>query len=343
MQRENLSELGILFEKLEKNTIQCVACAHRCVIKSGKSGICKIRYNKEGVLYVPKNYVAALQVDPIEKKPFFHVLPGSEALSFGMLGCDFHCEFCQNWQISQAFRDPRAEREPQKMTVMSMLQLAEQYRTATIVSTYNEPLITSEWAVDIFTAAHHQGYKTGYVSNGFSTPEVLDYLQPHIDFYKVDLKTFQESEYKALGGKLEPVLTTIKELVKRKIWVEVVTLVIPDINDSREELVQIAEFLKSVDKSIPWHVTAYHPDYKMFNHGSTPPSKLIEAVEIGKEMGLDYVYAGNRPGMVKDYESTYCPNCGELLVKRNAYNVSSVHIVDGKCPACGLQIPGIWH
>lgn len=327
---------------LDQNAVQCFACAHRCKIREGNVGICKVRFNENGRLKVPHGYVGALQVDPIEKKPFFHAFPGSLALSFGMLGCDFKCSFCQNWDISQTLRDENAGRLPNKISAEQIVNRAKTFEARSIVSTYNEPLITSEWAVDIFKLARSKDFVTGYVSNGNATQEVLDYLEPHIDMYKIDLKTFSEREYRKLGGKLEAVLETIESLYKRGIWIEIVTLVIPGYNDSKEELTQMAEFISSLSTDIPWHLTGFHPDYKMQDRSWTSSKTLINAVNIAEEVGLNYIYAGNRPGMVESYENTRCSKCKKTVVNRKNFRITGYHLVNGRCKFCNNSIPGLW-
>ena len=332
---------GELYEKLENNAVRCFACGHRCKILDGLKGICKVRYNEAGTLMVPRGYVAALQVDPIEKKPFFHAYPGALALSFGMLGCDYHCGYCQNWVTSQALRDPMAIAPPRDVEPAGLVRLAKQHGAKVITSTYNEPLITSEWAVEVFKEAKREGLVCSYVSNGNGTPEVLEYIAPYVTLYKVDLKGFDDRHYRDLGGVLQPVLDTIKGLKQRGIWVEVVTLVVPGFNDSDEELTKVAEFLAGVDPDIPWHITAYHEDYKM-NNPSTRASHLLRAYEIGKRAGLRYIYPGNIPGGFGDKEGTHCPRCNALVIGRTGFRVTSYRLADGKCPECATAIPGVW-
>ncbi len=331
-----------LCESLPEKALRCVACGHRCYLPDGKTGICKVRFNRDGVLYAPRGYVAALQCDPVEKKPFFHARPGALALSFGMLGCDYHCGYCQNWITSQALRDPVAGVAPRFCSAEQLVQLALDEGAEIIASTYNEPLITSEWAVEVFKVAKARGLTTAYVSNGNATPEVLDYLRPWVDLYKVDLKGFNDKQYRKLGGMLETVRDTIRRLVTMGFWVEVVTLVVPGFNDSDGELVQIADFLASVSTDIPWHVTAFHPDYKMTDHDLTTSETLLQAAAAGRAAGLRYVYAGNLPGDVGGYENTYCPSCGAIVVERRGYRIRAVHLDDGHCAACHAVIPGRW-
>ena len=552
---------GELYEKLPNGRVRCFACGHRCLIPPGFDGVCRVRFNEGGVLKVPWGYVGALQLDPVEKKPFFHALPGSRALSFGMLGCDYHCGYCftgdtvvvtdegpttfaelfascarteqrpdaelafsedrrvvaasgrwrplrgvvrhhyrgelvtirpfylpplrctpdhriyattdpalppvpvragdlsvrhylsvprriaaeltyragwdlpaeerelvaaasavgqtsraigqplgkdvsfsrhvrgeiarglgevvrramptadnylvplrgvdvepydgdvynmevadehtylagffavsncQNWVTSQALRDPSALARPQEITPAELVRLAGEHQARIVTSTYNEPLITSEWAVAVFREARQAGLVCSYVSNGNGTPEVLDYIKPWVSLYKVDLKSFRDGHYRELGGTLERVLWTIRALHDMGFWVEIVTLVIPGFNDSDEELRDIARFLVSVSPDIPWHVTAFHGDYKMTAPENTREASLLRAADIGAAAGLRFVYAGNLPGQVGRWENTYCPGCGELLIERYGFRVLRNRVADGHCPKCARAIPGFW-
>lgn len=333
---------GELYKKLENDWVLCYACGHRCKIKPGRDGVCRVRFNKDGKLYVPYGYTAGVQLDPIEKKPFFHAFPGANALSFGMLGCDYHCSYCQNWLTSQSLRDPAANALPEFVGPEKIVELALVYKSPVLVSTYNEPLITSEWAVEILKLARVYGIHGAYVSNGNATPEVLDFIRPYVDLYKVDLKGFDDKRYRQLGGRLEVVLNAIRLLKEKGFWVEVVTLVVPGFNDSEAELKNIARFIASVSQEIPWHVTAFHQDYRMLGNSNTTARMLSKTASIGKEAGLDFVYAGNLPGMVENLENTYCPSCGILLVEREGFRVLRNTIVDGCCPKCARKIPGVW-
>jgi len=334
---------GELYEKLDNDKLRCYACAHRCVIFPGQRGICKVRFNEGGTLRVPFGYAAGVQSDPVEKKPFFHAMPGSNALTFGMLGCDFHCGYCQNWVTSQALRDDAAGVSPNHFSAESLVQTAQRTDARLVVSSYNEPLITAEWSQEIFKQAKKAGLVTGFVSNGNATPEALDYIKPYTDCYKVDLKSMRQKNYRELGGQLKHVLWTIEELHKRGFWLEVLTLVIPGFNDSNDELWEAARFVAGISPEIPWHVTAFHRDYKMTEPDNTTSDMLIRAAEIGVEAGLQFVYAGNRPGQVGNWENTYCPQCNTLLIERHGYIILSYHLTDeGKCPQCQHPIPGIW-
>lgn len=337
---------GELYQRREDGSVRCVACGHRCLIRPGRRGICKVRFNRNGTLYVPWGYVAALQVDPIEKKPFFHVWPGSDALTFGMLGCDFHCAYCQNWLTSQALRDPASDVSVnfiRDISAQELVQLAVRTGARAVVSSYNEPLITSEWAVEIFRLARRHGLLTAYVSNGNVTQEVLEYLRPHTHAYKIDLKTMNDRNYRKLGGVLQRVLDAIRLTYAMGFWVEVVTLVVPGFNDSEQELREAARFIASVSPDIPWHVTAFHPDYKMTEVPATSVRTLVRAAEIGREEGLRFVYAGNLPGRVGPFEHTWCPQCNTLLIERMGYVVLQYRLTpEGTCPKCGTAIPGLW-
>jgi pyruvate formate lyase activating enzyme len=343
---ELLSQLtveGTLYEKLPDNAVRCYACGHRCLIREGREGICKVRFNRGGKLYVPHGYVAALQVDPTEKKPFFHILPGSSTLTFGMLGCDLHCGYCQNWLTSQTLRDDEAGVAPQLVTPEQMVSIGKRYGAQLFGSSYNEPLITAEWAVDIFKAATQAGFRCVYISNGNATPEVLDYLQPYLTGYKIDLKSMNDKSYRQLGTTLNNVLDGIKLVHDHGLWTEIVTLVIPGFNDSNDELWDAARFIASISPDIPWHVTAFHKDYKMLEPDNTTADDLIRAAEIGAEAGLHYVYAGNLPGRTRSFENTYCPACNELLVERVGYRIRVNKLAGrGTCPKCNTPIPGVW-
>lgn len=343
---DQLTIEGTLYETLPGAEVRCYACGHRCLIRDGRRGICQVRFNRGGRLYVPWGYVAALQADPIEKKPFYHLQPGSEALTFGMLGCDFHCGYCQNWLTSQAMRDPESDISIQlvrKTTPEQMVAYARRAGASVVASSYNEPLITSEWAVDIFKQAQAAGFKCAFISNGNATPQALEMLRPYLVAYKIDLKTMQAKHYRKLGGVLENVLESIRLAHDLGLWVEVVTLVVPGFNDSNEELMDAARYIRSVSADIPWHVTAFHPDYKMTDPPPTSVRTLLRAAEIGQEAGLNFVYAGNLPGRVNEYENTLCPGCGELLIQRSGYVIQGYHITPrGTCPRCNTAIPGIW-
>ena len=332
-----------LYERLPDNELRCYACGHRCLIRDDRRGICKVRFNKDGTLYVPWGYVAALQCDPTEKKPFYHLLPGSNTLTFGMLGCDYHCPYCQNWLTSQALRDPAAGARPELVTPEGLVGLALESGAQVVGSSYNEPLITAEWAVAIFEKAKAAGLKTCFISNGNATEQVLTYLRPWCDGYKIDLKAMSQKNYRYLGGVLEHVLETIQMVHAMGFWMEVVTLIVPGWNDSEEELQKAAEFLVAISPDIPWHITAFHKDYQMTDPDNTPSDTLLRAARIGQAVGLRYVYAGNLPGRVGKYENTYCPTCKDPLIARVGFLVTANRLTpSGTCPSCDTKIPGIW-
>ncbi len=337
------TRVGELYEPCDGERVRCYACGHCCKIPKGGAGVCKVRFNRDGSLMVPWGYVSGLHCDPIEKKPFFHAFPGGSAYSFGMLGCDLHCSFCQNWITSQALRDPEAVASAFEITPAEMVHDALLQGADAIVSTYNEPLITTEWAVAIFRQAKKAGLATGYVSNGNAAPQVLDYLLPWLDLFKIDLKSFDDRRYRELGGRLQPILDTIAAVHRRGTWMEIVTLLVPGFNDSREELSGLAAFLASISPDIPWHVTAFHPDYKSAATPRTTTEMLLQAVEIGRRAGLRFVYAGNVPGAVGDLENTRCPSCGKVLIRRSGFSVRENHLTPaGTCPGCNCVISGRW-
>jgi pyruvate formate lyase activating enzyme len=343
---ERLRELtrggGLMVEE-GGGKVRCVACGHRCLLREGRRGICKVRYVEGGELRVPRGYVAALQCDPVEKKPFFHVLPGSLALTFGMLGCDFHCGYCQNWVTSQALRDPLAVGPFREVSAEELVGKAGAMGARLVVSSYNEPLITLEWAEEVFAAARGAGLACAFVSNGNATPEALDRIGPYLTAYKVDLKSFRQERYRELGGVLEHVKWTIGELVRRGIWCEVVTLVVPGFNDDLGELGEMAAFLAGVSVDLPWHLTGFQPQYRMSEREATEPDLLEQAAELGRAAGLRHVYVGNRPGQVGGWEDSHCGGCGEVVVRRRGFEVLEMRLgAGGVCGSCGAKMPGVW-
>lgn len=345
-QIKRLTKPSELCEHLPDRRIRCLACAHRCTLQEGRSGVCGLRFIQDSALMVPSGYVACAQVDPIEKKPFSHFLPGSQVLTFGMLGCNFRCEFCQNWETSQALSDKQIKTEwlaVKEIPAEHLIKTAVNSGAASIASSYNEPFITVEWAAEIFKLAKAAGLKTAFVSNGFASPESLAFIRPWLDGLKVDLKSMQDERYRQMGGRLQPVLDTIANAHQMGLWVEVVTLVIPGFNDSNEELWETGRFLTSISADIPWHVTAYHPDYKMQDAPPTSSDTLQRAAEIGQEAGLHFVYAGNLPGKVGSLEDTHCPGCGKAVIKRRGYWILENRLTtEGVCPDCNIPVKGVW-
>ncbi|MCX8108560.1 MAG: AmmeMemoRadiSam system radical SAM enzyme [Verrucomicrobiae bacterium] len=335
--------VGVLFREEPDGRVRCFACGHRCRIAPGRRGICKVRFNDQGKLKVPFGYVAGAACDPIEKKPFFHVYPGSSALTFGMIGCNFHCAYCQNWISSQALRDKTPPAEIHPIKADRLVEAARRCRARSVVSSYNEPFITAEWAGAVFDSATNAGLLCAMVSNGYGTPELLDYLSKWLKALKIDLKCYNDRQYRYLGGTLGVVTDTIQRAHKKGLWIEIVTLLVPGLNDDPQELRDLTQFIAGVSPDIPWHVTAFHPDYKLTKPRATRPSDLLRAVEIGASSGLRFVYAGNLPGSTGEWENTRCPGCGATLIERTGFTVYANRLdADGKCPRCKRVIPGIW-
>ncbi len=324
-------------EEPEKSRIVCLLCRHYCKMKEGQVGICGVNKNVEGSLKtLVYGHPSALNVDPIEKKPIYHMLPGSSALSFGTVGCNFKCPFCQNWQISQETKvNEEVYVSPQKM-----VDLAIEHGAASIAYTYNEPTIFYPYAKDIGTIAKEKGLKNIFVSNGFESPEVIEDMAGWLDAANIDLKSWDEGYYKkVLKGGLEAVKDTLRLMVKEGIWVEVTTLLIEGENDSDKDLEEMAEFIANdLGRHVPWHLSAFHPDYKMKDHEWTGIDTLMRAKSIGEKAGLYYVYLGNVPV----HGDTHCPGCGELLIDRTGYNVTVNNLKDGRCPKCDRKIEGVW-
>lgn len=318
-----------LYRKLEKGMVQCLACEWKCKILEGKTGVCGVRKNEKGRLYLlVYGKPVAVNVDPIEKKPLYHFLPGSKILSIGTVGCNLKCGFCQNWEISQNREVFGESISPEKI-----VSLAVRSKIPSIAFTYNEPTIWTEYAVEIMKVAKKKNIFGVYVSNGYMSNETFDYVEGYIDAYNIDLKGFKEEFYRKIcHASLEPVLRNIKEIYKRRKWLEITTLVVPGKNDSQAELKRMAEFIYRVSPFIPWHLSAFHPDYQMMNLEGTREEKLLEAIEIGKKVGLKYVYG----------QDTYCPKCGVRLVARQGFVVWDNKIVKGKCSACGHKMEGVW-
>ncbi|MBL7078138.1 AmmeMemoRadiSam system radical SAM enzyme [Candidatus Shapirobacteria bacterium] len=342
-----------LFKKLGDDLVQCQACSWYCRIASGKTGICGVRENKGGELNLPVDgKTTGLSVDPIEKKPLYHFLPGSKALSFGTLGCNFGCLFCLNAWASQSPKKVKKKEQLKtlidqcliKLTPKQIVQAALDSGCQSIAYTYNEPAVFAEFAYETMKLAKKANLKNIWVSNGFESKETFNLIKSYLDGINIDLKSFNPEFYKKIcKGKLKPVLENIKRFFKAGIWVEITTLVIPGENDSKKELKQIAGFIKDISSDIPWHLSAFTPDYLMKNKPRTNKEKLLEAREIGKKAGLNYVYLGNIWDLDNKYFSTYCPKCDFLLIERSAYRtVKIMGLKKGKCRNCGIKILGIW-
>jgi pyruvate formate lyase activating enzyme len=329
-----------LYEKQSGEKVRCFLCSHRCLIAEGKRGVCCVRENKGGILYslVYERLISA-NVDPIEKKPFFHFLPGTKAFSVAAPGCNFRCLHCQNHEISQLPRDKEIIMGD-KVKAEEICSLALQHNCASISYTYTEPTIFFEYAYDTAVIARPKGLKNNFVTNGYMTGEALDMIAPYLDGANVDLKSFSDAFYKKVcGARLKPVLESITRMHELGIWVEVTTLIIPTLNDAEAELRKIARFLLSVSPAIPWHVSAFYPTYRMMDKPRTSPEIIRRAREIGLEEGLRYVYTGNIPG--EEGENTLCYRCKKVLIRRYGYQIAENNITEGKCPACGTVIEGV--
>ncbi|MCM8757535.1 MAG: AmmeMemoRadiSam system radical SAM enzyme [Candidatus Omnitrophica bacterium] len=331
---------ALLYEKLENNSVRCFLCNHNCQIKEGSSGICRVRKNIKGKLYsLIYGKPCALHIDPIEKKPFYHFFPGSFAFSLATFGCNFKCGFCQNWQISQEYSLKDIESQ-QEILPSEVVELALKNKCKSISYTYTEPTVFFEYALEIARLSKEKGLYNNFVTNGYMTKEALDMIKPYLDAANVDLKFFKENSYrKNCKANLEPVKESITYMRKLGIWVEVTTLVIPDENDSEEELTQLARFLAGVDKNIIWHVSKFHPDYQYLNYNVTSESTLRKAQDIGYKAGLNYVYVGNVWGWGND---TICHNCKKLLIKREYFSILEYNLKGNRCPYCNTVIPGLF-
>ena len=321
----------------DKDKITCLLCRHYCQMREGQVGVCGVNKNVGGELKtLVYGHPIALNVDPVEKKPLYHLLPGTTALSFGTVGCNFKCPFCQNWDISQETHiNKDIEVSPQQM-----VDLALEHNCKSIAYTYNEPTIFYPYAKDIGVIARENGLKNIFVSNGFETPEIIKDMPSWLDAANIDLKSWDKEYYKkVLKGGLEAVKDTLRLMAHEGIWVEVTTLIIKGENDSDKDLEEMATFIADdLGRQVPWHLSAFHPDYKMKNHEYTGIETLERASAIGKKAGLYYVYMGNVPV----HGDTYCPNCGELLIDRTGYSVTINRLKDGRCPKCGRKIEGVW-
>jgi pyruvate formate lyase activating enzyme len=326
------------YERAEGERVRCTACSHYCVVPPGLRGICGVRENREGKLYsLVYGKAVAAEVDPIEKKPLYHFFPGVRAFSVATAGCNLHCRFCQNWQISQMHKTafvPGFSLPPEELVAS-----AQRERCRVVAYTYTEPIIFVEYALDTAKLAKQAGLANIFVSNGYFSREALEEMAPLIDAINIDLKSFRDPYYRKIcGATLQPVLESVERTFRKGIWLEVTTLVIPDLNDSAEELRDIARFLAGLSREIPWHVSRFFPAYQMADTRPTPESKLIEARNIGKEEGLHHVYTGNLPGAEDD---TLCPGCGELLLERSGLSLIRNRLEHGGCPECGRALAGV--
>ena len=333
---------AMLWKALQERKVRCDLCAHRCTIPTGRFGLCRGRENVGGSLRTHSyGALVALNVDPIEKKPLFHFLPGTRSLSIAAAGCNFQCDFCQNWRISQSPRNG-GDRGHQTISPEEVVAAAVEHRCESISYTYTEPTIFFEMAYDTSRLARRRGLGNCFVSNGYMTPRAVETIAPYLDAINVDLKAFSDETYRqVMKARLEPVLTCLRALVKAGIWVEVTTLVVPEMNDSDEELTGIATFIAGeLGPHVPWHVSRFHGEYKRTDAPSTPIETIRRACRIGAEAGLKYVYSGNVGSQAE--ERTYCPACRTLLIDRAGFMVQSATIRDGVCAQCGERIEGVW-
>jgi len=336
---ETQEKEAYLYSKQKAHKVKCNLCSHRCLISEGKRGICMVRENREGRLYsLVYERPVSMNIDPIEKKPLYHFLPGSRVFSFGTSGCNFRCSFCQNWEISQASKEGKelGDRTP----VSNLANFALKNKCQAIAYTYSEPTIFFELAYDTAKIAKEKQLKNVFVTNGYYTPEAIKKISPYLDAANIDLKSFSDGFYKRVcGARLEPVLEAIKLTKNMGIWTELTTLLIPGENDSVEELKQIALFIASLGKEIPWHISRFTPLYEMKGKEATPIKSMIKAYELGKEAGLKNVYLGNV--MEKIYNSTYCSQCGKMVIEREGYKIYNL-LNGNKCKHCGTAVAGVF-
>lgn len=331
-----------LWEKLDNQKVHCYLCAHECKISESKYGICGVRQNVRGSLntMVYGDLITA-SIDPIEKKPLYHFLPGSQSYSIATIGCNFKCGFCQNWQISQVSTKEGYVHSRRKVSVSprQVIDEARNNECRSISYTYTEPTIFFEYAFDTAQLAKEAGLYNVFVTNGYMTRQALETIRPYLNAANVDLKSFSDASYKKnCKARLQPVLDTISVMKSFGIWIEVTTLIIPDENDSDNELRQIAEFIAGVDRMIPWHISRFHPDYEFTDHKATPTETLYRAREIGKQAGLYHIYLGN----VMEGGNTLCHQCRKTVIERHYMGLYSQKLKDGRCPFCGAEIAGVW-
>ncbi len=334
-----------LSKTLHDHTVLCQACAHACKLGEGEYGICGVRRVEGGELkLLVYERAAAVNIDPVEKKPMFHFLPDTQVFSLGTVGCNFTCKFCQNYNISQYPQEHQHRIVGQDLPVKRIVELARENGCDSIAYTYNEPIVFFEYTYDTAKLAHEHGLKNIYVTSGYETRKALDLLAPYIDGMNIDIKSFSDTFYQeTCGARLKPVLEAVKYAHQKGIWIEITTLLISGKNDSDEEIRSIANFIAKLDTAIPWHLSAFHPTYKMLDTPRTPASTLQRAYEIGKEAGLKYLYVGNIDD--EDRESTYCPACGKRVIDRHGHIgqfVTNTLNKNGECPHCGNTIEGVW-
>ena len=332
---------ALLYDKEGETAVRCALCAHRCRIEPGSRGICGVRENCAGLLIsLVSRAVVAAQCDPIEKKPLFHVLPGSRSYSIATAGCNFRCSFCQNHEISQV---PREEGRiaGRELAPAAIVELAIRSGAKSIAYTYTEPTVFFELAYETAGIAREKGLRNVLVTNGYMTSEMLDLFAPRLDAANVDLKAFSDEFYRnRCGARLQPVLASLRKMKALGIWVEVTTLLIPEINDGEEELRGLAGFIRTLGAETPWHISRFHPRYRMMEQPPTPAASIHRAIRIGKSAGLRYVYSGNIPG--DSGENTSCARCGHLLIGRCGFAIERLDLTESACPRCGTPLDGIF-
>lgn len=340
---ESHSFKSSLSVNINKDTIRCLACQRRCVIPVNREGYCRVRFNRNGYLIVPYGYVSSMNIDPVEKKPVYHFMPGSMTLSFGMIGCNFKCLYCQNFEISQKiFDDSSGEINLIEISSDSIVDIAVDNNIKVLVSTYNEPAISIEWACEVFKKAKQRikGAKAGIVSNGYLSEKSLDYIKDYVDFIRVDLKSFNHDKFKKLtDADLNLLLNSIREIYKKGFHLEIVTLVVNGFNDSLKEIEEMAFFIKSLSPDIPWHLTRFHPEYKMNNLDYTDTQKIEDLIKFARSSGVNYVYGGN---FETSYSDTCCPKCSKKIFERGYMSLKFSNILNGRCPYCGFKIYGVY-
>ncbi len=331
---------AMLWRKAEAGKVECFLCAHRCSVAPSKFGVCGVRENREGALFSHVyGEVIAAHIDPIEKKPLYHFLPGTTSFSIATVGCNFRCPFCQNWQISQA-KKSKTSGGGYKLQPEDIVAEAKAQGCRSISYTYTEPTIFFEYAYDTAKIAHAAGLANVFVTNGYMTAEALKTIQPYLGAANVDLKAFKDETYKKVcGARLQPVLDSIRLMSELGIWVEVTTLVVPGLNDSDEELLAAARFIAGISQDIPWHISRFHPDYEYTQAPATPMETLRRAFRLGREAGLRYIYIGNVWG---ESESTECPKCHKTVLRRSGFSVEKNSLRNGRCPHCGSAIAGVF-
>ncbi|MCX8026745.1 MAG: AmmeMemoRadiSam system radical SAM enzyme [Thermodesulfovibrionales bacterium] len=330
---------ALFFERLQGNSVRCNLCSHHCVILPDKRGKCGVRENRNGTLFsLVYGKVCAYNIDPIEKKPLFHFYPGSKSLSFSTKGCNFSCLHCQNYSIAQISKDETfdngIEYRPENIVNDALMS-----NSKSISYTYSEPTVFFEFAYDTAVIAKQKGIKNVFVSNGYNTSLATHKIAPYLDANNIDLKGDDDFYKNVCGAKLQPVLDTIRLMKEKGVWVEVTTLIIPNMNDDDEFLYWVADFIKSIDVNMPWHITRFHPTHKLLNQPPTPLKTLIKARQIGIDAGLHYVYTGNVPGF--EGEHTYCPGCKKVVIERMGFSIGNVNMRSGRCNYCGYEIAGV--